>query len=82
MNKWEGDGVAIVRILWSRAEGHVFIAEKTGNTIRFIDPQNGVIDCEKYFTNVLIGATIMARVDHLDPSELIELCIQNRGGKK
>jgi len=25
---------------------------------------------------------MMARVDHLDPSELIELCIQNRGGKK
>ncbi len=81
MNKWEGDGIGIVRVLWNRNEGHVFIAEKIGDQIRFVDPQNGDIDCKKYFTSASLGATMMARVDNLKPTDLIEHCIKNRGGK-
>ena len=70
------------RVMWNRTEGHVFIAEKTDDTVRFVDPQNGKINCEDYFTKASIGATMMARVDNLEPSELIEECIKNRGGRK
>lgn len=73
--------MAEVRVLWSASEGHVFIAERVNGEVRFVDPQNGSINCEQYFTNALLGATMIARIDNLEPSLLIEQCIKNRGGK-
>lgn len=60
----------------------MFIVERINGVVRFVDPQNGNINCEQYFTNAVIGATMIARIDNLEPSKLIEECIKNRGGKR
>ena len=81
MEKW-GDGtIAEIKILRRDNSAHVFVAERVNGIVRFVDPQSGDIDCERYFTNAVLGGTMMARVDNLEPTELIELCIKNRGGK-
>lgn len=82
MENWGDGSVAEVRVLWNATEGHVFIAERINGVVRFVDPQNGNINCEQYFTNAVIGATMIARIDNLEPSKLIEECIKNRGGKR
>jgi hypothetical protein len=83
MNKWDQDGRAMVRVLWNKNEGHVFVAERIQGNIRFLDPQNGQVDCDKYFAKALKGGTIMARMDNLQPREdLLKECIKNRGGRK
>lgn len=82
MAEWGNGAIAQVRILKKNAnEGHVFVAERVNGVVRFVDPQSGDIDCESIFTSAALGGTMMARVDNLEPSELIELCIKNRGGK-
>lgn len=82
MNEW-GDGtVAEIKVQWDATSAHVFVAEKVDGTIRFVDPQTGNTDCENYFTNVQPNATMIARIDNLEPTELIEKCIKNRGGKQ
>ena len=58
------------------------MAEKVGGAIRFLDPQKGACNCEHYFTDAIIGGTMMARIDGHEPTELIELCIMNRGGRE
>lgn len=82
MDNWGDGAVAEVRVLWNASEGHVFIAERINGVVRFVDPQNGSINCEQYFTNATLGATMIARIDNLEPSQLIEECIKNRGGKR
>lgn len=81
MDAWGDGAVAEVRVLWNPAEAHVFIAERVSGTVRFVDPQTGNTDCEQYFTNAVIGATMIARIDNLQVTELITKCIKNRGGK-
>lgn len=82
MDEWGDGAVAAVRVLWNKYEGHVFIAERINGHVRFVDPQTGNINCENYFTNAELGATMIARIDNLTPSSLIEECIKNRGGKQ
>lgn len=82
MDNWGDGAVAEVRVLWNASEGHVFIAERVNGVVRFVDPQNGNLNCEKYFTSAELGATMIARIDNLEPSPLIEKCIKNRGGKQ
>jgi hypothetical protein len=60
---------------------HVFVAERIGGKTRFIDPQNGVKDCSNYFTMARSSSTMIARIDDLAPSKMLNDCIQNRGGK-
>ncbi len=81
MEKWGDGAIAEVKILRKNNEAHVFVAERVNGIVRFVDPQSGDTDCERYFTNAALGGTMMARVDNLEPSDLIELCIKNRGGK-
>lgn len=81
MEKWGDGAIAEIRVLWNNREAHVFVAERINGIVRFVDPQIGDVDCERYFTNAVLGGTMMARIDELEPSELIELCIKNRGGK-
>lgn len=81
MDDWGDGAVAEVRVLWKNSEAHVFVAQRENGVVRFVDPQNGNINCEEYFTNVALGATMIARIDNLEPSALIEKCIKNRGGK-
>lgn len=81
MENWGDGAVAEVRVVWKTSEAHVFIAERVNGRVRFIDPQTGNLNCEDYFTKAQMGATMIARIDNLEPSELIEKCIKNRGGK-
>lgn len=82
MSQWGDGAVAEIRVSWSATSAHVFIAEQIDGNVRFIDPQTGNVDCEDYFTKVLSGVTMIARIDNLEPTELIEQCIKNRGGKQ
>lgn len=82
MQRWGNGAVAEVRVAWRNREAHVFVAEMANDIVRFIDPQTGDNNCERYFTSAAIGGTMMARIDNLEPSNLIELCIKNRGGNK
>ena len=82
MQQWGNGAVAEVRVTWKNRESHVFVAEMINDEVRFIDPQTGDDNCERYFTSAVIGGTMMARIDNLEPSNLIELCIKNRGGNK
>lgn len=81
MNEWGEGAVAEVMVRWQNAEAHVFVVEHIGGKIRFVDPQTGNIDCSNYFTNAVNGATMIMRIDNLEPTALIEECIKNRGGK-
>jgi hypothetical protein len=81
MDKWGDGSVAEVKVIWKKGGAHVFVAQRVNGAVRFVDPQNGSINCEEYFTNAVIGATIMARIDVLQPTDLIRKCIKNRGGK-
>ena len=82
MEEWGDGAVAEVRVIWKTSEAHVFVAQRINGIVRFVDPQNGNLNCEEYFTKVELGATMIARIDNLVPSALIEKCIKNRGGKK
>lgn len=82
MSKWEEGAVAEIRVMWDSKHAHVFVAEKVGGAIRFLDPQKGACNCEHYFTDAIIGGTMMARIDGHEPTDLIELCIMNRGGRE
>ena len=82
MQQWGNGAVAEVRVAWKNREAHVFVAEMINDEVRFVDPQTGDNNCERYFTSAALGGTMMARIDNLEPSSLIELCIKNRGGNK
>ncbi len=82
MSFWGDGAVAEVCIQRDASHAHVFIAQNVGGKIRFIDPQTGSIDCSESFTKAQNGATIIARIDNLEATELVEKCIKNRGGKK
>lgn len=81
MAEWGEGSVAEVKVIWKKGGAHVFVAQHVNGSVRFIDPQNGNTNCEDYFTNAVIGGTMMARIDTLQPTDLIEKCIKNRGGK-
>lgn len=81
MERWGDGAVAEVRVMWKSSGAHVFVAECVNGVVRFVDPQTGSTNCEEYFTKVQFGATMIARIDDLEPSSLIEYCIKNRGGK-
>lgn len=82
MDKWGDGAVAEVRVIWDASDAHVFVAQRVNGVVRFVDPQNGNLNCENYFTTAILGATMIARIDNLVPSALIEKCIKNRGGKQ
>ncbi len=82
MDAWGDGAVAEVKVLWNASEAHVFVAERVNGVVRFVDPQKGSLNCEEYFTKAKIGATMVARIDNLEPTMLIEQCIKNRGGKR
>lgn len=81
LKSWGDGAVAEIRVLWNAQEAHVFVGEVINGIVRFVDPQSGDSNCERYFTDAVIGGTMMARIDNLEVTELIEKCIKNRGGK-
>lgn len=81
MEQWKDGAVAMVTVEWKNGGAHVFIAQNIGGTIRFVDPQTGSLDCTEHFTKARNGVTMIARIDNLEPTGLIEKCVKNRGGK-
>lgn len=81
MSMWGDGAVAEVKVQWYSSSAHVFVAEQVGGIVRFVDPQTGNVNCEDYFTRALNGVTMIARIDNIEATELIEKCIKNRGGK-
>ena len=58
--------------------GHELVAMNDNGIIRFIDVQNHfeIKDFEKYFELVIDGHTRFARIDNLEPTELIKECLE------
>lgn len=87
MRQW-GDGArAEVYIKWHKTKqmrrdpgAHVFIAENIGGKVVYRDPQNGKDDVEWYFKRAESGLTMIARIDNLQPSGLIDGCCTSRKG--
>ena len=67
MQQWGNGAVAEVRVAWRKGEAHVFVAEMENDKVRFIDPQTGDNNCERYFTpasqGTLHGAFSMSVFD-------------------
>ncbi len=79
-----GDARAEVSVTWDqglcgKSGRHVFVAEKTGNAIKFIDPQSGDEDVSWYFGIIKAEETEFARVDDAEFGDLIDECLTTRG---
>lgn len=79
-----GDARAEVSVSWDHAlcgksGRHVFVAEKAGNAIKFIDPQSGDEDVSWYFGIIKAEETEFARVDDAGFGDLIDECLTTRG---
>lgn len=79
-----GDARAEVSVSWDqelcgKSGRHVFVAEKTGNAIKFIDPQSGDEDVSWYFGIIKAEETEFARVDDAEFGDLIDECLTTRG---
>lgn len=82
MKQW-GDGArAEVYVSWSgrNSGAHVFVAENRDGKVVYLDPQTGKEDVSGYFKLVRKGSTMIARIDNLDPSDLIDGCCTSRKG--
>lgn len=81
MKQW-GDGArAEVYVAWSGSQSaHVFVAENREGKVVYLDPQSGKEDVSDYFKSVRKGSTMIARIDNLDPSDLIDDCCTSRKG--
>lgn len=79
-----GDARAEVSVTWDqglcgKSGRHVFVAEKTGNAIKFVDPQSGDEDVSWYFGIIKAEETEFARVDDAEFGDLIDECLTTRG---
>ena len=69
-----------IRCSWKDKEGgHVFIAEKSDNKVRYIDPQTDDIDVSRYFGLMKKGKTTFWRIDDASINdELIQFCCKSK----
>lgn len=75
MKEYGNGARAEVRVGWKGTNsGHVFVAEQINGETRFIDPQNGDLDCEKYFDYIRPSVTWFLRIDNLKINKIIEQC--------
>ena len=77
LNKSEKGTRVEVSIKFSSG-GHELVAMNDNGIVRFIDVQNHleIKDFEKYFELVIDGHTRFARIDNLEPTELIKECLE------
>lgn len=81
MKEW-GDGArAIVRVKWKRGNsGHVFVAERRGDTTVYADPQTGkLVNIKSYMDDAVKGETKLLRTDNAEFTNLIEKAVKRRG---
>ena len=64
----------VIRIRWQGDSGHVFIAEKSGNNILFVDPQNNDLNVKRYFYHIKPSETCIFRVDNLKFDDKVKKC--------
>jgi hypothetical protein len=75
MQGWGEGARAEVKVLWDGGcAGHVFAAEVLNGEVRFLDPQNGNMDCSDYFDDVARGSVELLRVDDLEFTDRIYDC--------
>lgn len=81
MEEWGEGSRAEVYVKWAgRGSAHVFVAEKTRTGVVFLDPQSGRISAGNSFERAEPGSVMVARIDNLEPSGLIEQCCKSRKG--
>ena len=79
MEMWGEGSRAIVRIQWQGGRtGHVFIAENVNGKVRFIDPQTGDTDVERYFKGAKKNKTYAIRIDNLKFADNVRKCCKKR----
>lgn len=78
MREW-GDGArAEVYVAWRGGNAHVFIAENIDGRIQYMCPQTNQSDCSSMFGEVIADKTMVARIDNLEPSDMISECCESR----
>ncbi len=78
MGEW-GDGArAEVYVAWNKGGAHVFVAENINGRIQYICPQSNSVDYSLAFEEAVEGMTVVARIDHLEPSDMIGECCESR----
>ena len=55
-----------IYVAWQGGDAHVFVAEKQGGVVRYIDPQPGNLDATGYFAQGIPGQFGYLRMDNLD----------------
>lgn len=63
-----------VKIMLTEYNGHVFIAEKVGDKIEFVDPQSGKKDVSYYFSGATGEYISIMRLDNLKFTAMVEKC--------
>lgn len=58
----------------------MFVAENRDGKVVYLDPQPDKEDASGYFKLVRKVSTMIARIDNLDPSDLIDGCCTSRKG--
>ena len=79
MKEWGEGARATIYVQWRNpSEGtHLFVAENRNGSITFLDPQNGELDAEYYFDNIIFGMTKFFRMDKLDIREkYMKMCCE------
>ena len=70
VGNWPENARAEIAVTWKRSgKGHVFVAEKENDKIRFYDVQSGEKFSSKIFSYVEEGKTLFWRIDNLEPSD-------------
>lgn len=78
MREW-GDGArAEVYVAWRGDGAHVFVAENVDGRVQYVCPQSSRVDYSRAFEKVVAGRTMVARIDHLEPSDMIGGCCDSR----
>lgn len=80
MQNWGEGSRAVIYVVWKGGRSsHVFNAERVNGKTVYVDAQTGkMVDINSYMESAIKGKTMISRVDHLEPSNLITECVQRR----
>ena len=78
VSSWGEGSRGEIYCAWKGGSAHVFAVENVGGKVRFLDPQTGEMDVSYYFKEMKPSKTKIARIDNLEPSDLITECCKNK----